>query len=278
MELSRSMYHILLNSDLEVIQKDLAPFIVNNFYCNHLSGNYMENNLLYIITMMLKDEINKLDNINQVDKFLENSKCGFLLEQLQKMPDIQIFFKKLIQKTVETIERTSSFREIIFNIADLQNELIELKKEGEFNIMEIDRSINYSKEENDKKVKIINDMFVQKYIPDITINDIKGLYEKAKEQEKNELFKYYKKLEKDINSKSDIYSNKMIMKNIFETNLSTHILTFYQNDFLKVISYIEQLLNDLKNNILLPPNSIILNNKKITTKYIIFADNPILVY
>ena len=68
------------------------------------------------------------------------------------------------------------------------------------------------------------------------------------------------------------------MKNIFETNLSTHILTFYQNDFLKVISYIEQLLNDLKNNILLPPNSIILNNKKITTKYIIFADNPILVY
>ena len=46
------------------------------------------------------------------------------------------------------------------------------------------------------------------------------------------------------------------MKNIFETNLSTHILTFYQNDFLKVISYIEQLLNDLKNNILLLPNSI----------------------
>ena len=66
----------------------------------------MENNLLYVITMMLKDEINKLDNINQIDNFLENSKCGFLLEELQKMPDIQIFFKKVIQKTVETIERT----------------------------------------------------------------------------------------------------------------------------------------------------------------------------
>ena len=114
-----AMYHILLNSDDEIVQKDLASFIVNNFYCNYLSGNYMENNLLYVITMMLKDEINKLNNINQVDDFLENSKCGFLLEELQKMPDIQIFFKKVIQKTVETIERTSSSRGIKFNIADI---------------------------------------------------------------------------------------------------------------------------------------------------------------
>ena len=118
-----AMYHILLNSDAEVVQKDLASFIVNNFYCNHLSGNYMENNLLYVITMMLKDEINKLDNINQVDNFLENSKCGFLLEELQKMPDIQIYFKNVIQKTVETIERTSSSRGIKFNIADIEKKL-----------------------------------------------------------------------------------------------------------------------------------------------------------
>ncbi len=202
-----AMYHILLNSDVEVVQKDLASFIVNNFYCNHLSGNYMENNLLYVITMMLKDEINKLDNINQVDNFLENSKCGFLLEELQKMPDIQIYFKNVIQKTVETIERTSSFREITFNIADMQKELIELKKSEEkkigkkiekkieldnfynkiINSMVIDQSINHSTEENNKIVKKRNDMFISKYILDIKIDDIKGLCEKAEKQKNNDL-------------------------------------------------------------------------------------------
>ncbi len=167
----------------------------------------MENNLLYVITMMLKDEINELENINQVDNFLENSKCGFLLEELQKMPDIQIYFKNVIQKTVETIERTSSFREITFNIADMQKELIELKKSEEkkigkkiekkieldnfynkiINSMVIDQSINHSTEENNKIVKKRNDMFISKYILDIKIDDIKGLCEKAEKQKNNDL-------------------------------------------------------------------------------------------
>ena len=54
-------HNILLNSDIEIVKTNLAPFICNNFYCNYLSGNYMENNLLYIITKMLKDEIDKLE-------------------------------------------------------------------------------------------------------------------------------------------------------------------------------------------------------------------------
>jgi hypothetical protein len=94
------VYKILINTDLEMVKENVAPFIVNNFYCNHLSGNYIENNLLYIFTLMLKDEINKLENINQVDNFLENTKCGYLLEQIQKIPDIQIYFKNVILKTV----------------------------------------------------------------------------------------------------------------------------------------------------------------------------------
>ena len=42
---------------------------------------------------MLKDEIDKLESIEQIDKFLENTKCGYLLEEFQKMPDIQMYFK-----------------------------------------------------------------------------------------------------------------------------------------------------------------------------------------
>ena len=104
------MYHILINSEPNIVKKQLAPLIVNNFYCNNLSENYMDNNLLYLIAMMLKEEIDKLEDINQVDTFLENTKCGYLLEEFRNMPDVQIYFKNVIYNLVEKMERTCSFR------------------------------------------------------------------------------------------------------------------------------------------------------------------------
>ena len=114
-----AIYNIIKNTDNKIIQSNLATFIMNNFYCNYLSGNYIENNLLYIITMMLKDEINGLKFRDQVnDVFLENSKCALLLEQLRRMPDIQIYFKNIILKTVEKMENKISDKEISLNILD----------------------------------------------------------------------------------------------------------------------------------------------------------------
>ena len=132
-----SIAHILENSDPQIVQTNLAPFICHNFFCNYLSGNYIENNLLYIITIMLKKEIDELENINQLENFLENTKCGFLLEELQKVPEIQIYFKKVIIKTVEKLERECSFREINFNISEILKEFNALKKEEENNIKEV---------------------------------------------------------------------------------------------------------------------------------------------
>ena len=94
----------------------MAPFIVNYFYCNNLSGNIIENNLLYVISIMLKEEIDKLNDINQLDNFLENTRCGYVLEELRKNPEIQIFFKNIILKTVEKIEKNYSFKEIKLDI------------------------------------------------------------------------------------------------------------------------------------------------------------------
>ena len=51
------IYQILKNSNDDIVKTNLAPFIVNNLYCNYLSANYIENNLLYVITLMLKAEI-----------------------------------------------------------------------------------------------------------------------------------------------------------------------------------------------------------------------------
>ena len=166
------MYNALINSDEKIVQTNLAYFIVHNFYCNYLSGNYIENNLLYIITLMLKYEIYKLESINEVDKFLENTKCGFLLEELQKMPDIQIYFKNVILKTVEKIERTCSFHEIKFNIIEMGKELIAIKedeekkigKKLEKNLYEFYNDIIINRLQNKRNIKQKNDYFLNNYI------------------------------------------------------------------------------------------------------------------
>ena len=234
----------------------------------------MENNLLYIIAMMLKDEIDKLENIDQVDKFLENTKCGYLLEELKKIPEIQIYFKNVIFKTVETIEKSCSFREIFFNTSKILEELIKLKKDEEKKIDKsddknidehykriinrklIDLSINYSKEEINKTSAMRNKIFIKKYSPDITIKEIDMKAENAKKENKNKIFEYFNKLENDVKNKEDLYSNTTVMKNMLETTYPSYMLSFYQNNFLEVISFMEQLLEDLNKNILLLPNSI----------------------
>ena len=271
------MHDILMNTEPKIIQENLAPFIVNNYYSNYLSGNYMENNLLYIITMMLKDEIDKLENVDQLDSFLENTKCGYLLEELRKMPDIQIYFKNVILKTVENIERKYSFKEIKFTVEEIYKDLMKYKKDEEKKMGKkqsnknlddlynsiiksktIDMSINYSREESNQSSIKHNEIFIKKYVPDVNKEKLINHAEKAKNENKTILMDYFNTLENDItsNNDEDLYSNKVVMKKMFDTNLPTYLLSFYLNDFLEVVSFIDQLMEDLKKNILLLPNSI----------------------
>ena len=270
-----AIYNILNNSEIDIVKSNLSSFIVNNFYCNHLSGNYMENNLLYVITMMLKDEIDKLKNINQVDQFLENTKCGYLLEELQNMPDIQIYFKNVIIKAIEKLERSYSFKRIIFNVPKILNQLNKLKESEEKKIGKkknikineiykkivdklLEQSINFSKEELKKKKNQKDEIFMEKYVSDINIQEFETRAEKAKNENKNNLYEYYMNLINDIklNNEEALYSNTVLMNKILETKLAIHILPLYKKDFLESINFINQLIEDLMKNILLLPNSI----------------------
>ena len=271
-----AIYHIINNLDLDIVKSNFASFIANYFYCNYLSGNYMENNLLYVITMMLKDEIDKLENINQVDTFLENTKCGYLLEELIKMPDIQIYFKNVIIQAVEKIERTCSFRDINFDINERLEELKKIREEEEKKLGKkndedleeifkkiidsklLDQSLNFSKEENSRINNERYQLFNQKYIADINIKEFQMRADNAKKKNKIHLYEYYNKLINEVSSNKDkdIYSISTLMKNMLATNLPTHMFSYYLNDFLETISFIDKLIEDLKKNILLLPNSV----------------------
>ena len=75
---------LLINSDISDVKNILAPFIMNNFYENILSSNYIEDNLMYVLTLLLKDEINNLKSINDCENFLNNnSHCKYLLSELK---------------------------------------------------------------------------------------------------------------------------------------------------------------------------------------------------
>ena len=268
------VYHILKQSDKKTIESNLGPFIVNNFYCNYLSGNYLENNLLYIISMMLKDEISALYSINQVDIFLENSKCGYLLEQLRRMPDIQIFFKKVIIKTIEKIERASSSGDISLSIANKFTEMsklieVEKKKLGVKKKIEmyeigkkvmnsmLDRTINHFEEEKEEFAKNFikeNNHLFNKYLRALGVEDFQNFAEKAKNENKKDLADFFQEIRN--NYQDENYSNTVFLERLDKNKLSPYLLPVYFKDFLEIIPFIEQLIEDLMNNILLLPNSI----------------------
>ena len=97
--------HILMDSNPKEIITTLIPLIGNNFYENILSSKYLQNVLIYIIGLLLKNEIKKLNNENNPEIFLNNnSTCGFLLYELRTKTDSQIFLRKVIEEVVSNID------------------------------------------------------------------------------------------------------------------------------------------------------------------------------
>ena len=90
-EQPKIVVRILENANLKVVKEHLAPLFANNFYENILSSYYIEDNLMYVLTLLIKSEINKLSNINQTTYFLNNTPCGYLLGELRRKSDIQAY-------------------------------------------------------------------------------------------------------------------------------------------------------------------------------------------
>ena len=88
---------ILKHCDIKDIKGNLANLFINNFYKNILSNNYVENNLMFVLTSLIKDEIDNLNNIDECDNFmLDESKVGYFMNELRKNDDIKCFFKTSI--------------------------------------------------------------------------------------------------------------------------------------------------------------------------------------
>ena len=241
-----------------MLKNNLAPFLINNFYINYLAGDFLENNLLYIITMLLQHELDKINKIEDWNLFLEKSKSnvGIFLTSLREVPNIQLFFQNVINRAVEKLEKHNIMDDLFIN------------EEEKSNIAEsnIKRSV-YKKvkkdniEWNDKNVEKINhncQIFAKKYSADINLSTIIKYKDKAKKAQNVELCNYFEKIEEEIKLKNneELFSNKQLMSCFLNSSSPVYLLSFYQNDLLKRVNFIEQLISDFEKNISLMPKFI----------------------
>ena len=276
---------LLLNSDIKDIKEHLASFIVNNFYENILLSKSVENNLLYVFTLLLKEEINNLEKENEPELFLNaESPCSYLLNELTKKNSYRQYFKKVLLDVIEDIETYSSDK-INLNIKNYQNilEVSKVKNRGSVVINRIIKPINTIQESNDTKIrthnssKILNrfednfsesdfkdeteisNSFTHKYVSKLTIEYLEQLFVEKYNDDIN--MRDYCRNQiincgQNINNK-DYYANKDFLNIIYSTRtISNDVLLLYQKDFLKITKFIDQIILSIKNNMNFLPYSL----------------------
>ena len=281
---------LLINSDISDVKNNLASFFVNNFYENILSSYYIEDNLIYVLTLVLKYEINNLKNSNIPENFLnDNSPCKYLLSELRKKNDIKSFFKSVIYEVVENLELKNSETPINFDVNQIQKEM-QLKLEKKENKIPMSKTMSeeiirtsiltnigshnnrYNSEVIGKvrtlnidnalinargkysKFDIENEKFVSYYLLDLFENDLENKLNEYKDNSNME--EYIKNQIKKCKNNKEIFSNKNFIENVYRAEKPDKIYEIYKKSFFKVITFIDNILKNIKNKIHLLPYSI----------------------
>jgi len=255
---------IIKNSKPSEIQRTLLPLFGNNFYENILSSKYIQNNLMYVITLLLKKEVDSLDNEYNPYKFLDiNSSCGYLLYELRSKDDTQIFIKKIIEEVVEQIDEYSynicfDFEKINENIAgkfeDIKYEIIIEDSMKRLSGEEILNEIVVRKLGNKFKNQPKNTEFNSKYLKDIRVENY--FTNEEEDEDDEDIKEHYNSTifnrKKSLTSHIDNYLTEKINK----LKYKKEVLLFYQNDFYIVKNFIDNFIKNLKDNLSIIPYSI----------------------
>ena len=276
--------YILISADEPEVSKNLSEFFTHHFYNNFLSDNYLQNNLLYIITIMLKKEIDGIKNIFESNKFLDNSNVCFLLEEMVNFPDIQLYFRKIILQMLEKLENNYSWKKMEFNMKQISENIKifmkseEKKSNKKHKMTNEDLCIKYisknlsepnintnmeneSDEEDNEKNKskyILEPSFLENTV-NLRKYELDGLIKNTEKNEKNDLNLFYHNLSNNLAKEKcqDLYSNKILEQFTTDKEIDfNYLLYIYQYDFKNVITLLDIFLEDLFNNSSAIPDSI----------------------
>ena len=266
-EKPKIMAFLLKKAEINDIKHYLAPLVVNNFYENILSPNFIEENLIYVLTLLLEDEINNLSSPFENIKFLDNTKCGYLLEELRKKKDVQTFFKNVILDSIENLETNYSNMKLNFIPEDMISSYIEsIKSKGsKYRIKNEDIYLNQSEKDdefecinyrNRKDIQNEQIHFNMKYIPTLDKESVDKFVEEYKIETNESMFDLYSLQLKNLALDKYLYSNQNLLTNMNKYKISDKLLYIYQNNFMRVINFLDLIFDKTLNNFHLLPYSI----------------------
>ena len=264
--------NLLIVSNKEDTKNYLAPLICNNFYENILSSNFIEDHLMYIIYLLLYDEINKIEDIKDSEKFLDQTHCSYLIGQLIEKKDVKDYFKIVLQNILEDIG-TNKFN---FDSNEIQQSMTKKRKTVNKQLFQKDLkksdTVNSKEKHNsehiknptdnsflstrtfssistilDEEKKLIKDtenyqLFSSKYLVSLTLDEIK---KRINEAEDDSIKTYYEYILLKAKNEKNAYSQENFINTISDTNDSETALIIYQQDFIKTTEFIDKLFQNL---------------------------------
>ena len=255
---------VLINSNMNDVRKYLAPLFCNNFYENILSPNHIEDQLLYVIYLLLEEEIDKLNDINNTSKFLNDTACGYLLNELMEKKDVKAFFKIILKDAIEIMELSYSDTNLVFEANRLEKDIVERRKtiskrKSAKTPNIIDMNIYDSQKQRSEDETKQHEEFFSKYLIDLNSQKLNELKDKYISENNDKMRDY---IEYQINSVAeneiqDAYSNKKFFK-LMNCNspYTFEILMNYEKNFVIVINCINSIIDSILENLDLLPYSI----------------------
>ena len=243
---------IIEHTKKDNLKEHLAPLFVHNLYENIFSSKYIEDNLMYLLSLLIQSEINKLESKNQKDIFLENTPCGIILEELIQKGDIQEYLNTLIEDAIQNLVYHGSGNKIDFEpeeIIEYQKKILN-KKEGKhskYTSREQDSDDEDFESGEEKKEQYEKEIFNKKYVSNLDKKALIRLIEdykkdKNKDEYLNSKLSTCEKIEK-------IFSNERMFTYYNKYKQPEGLIKIYRKRFNIVIEFIEKILKNILNNV-----------------------------
>ena len=259
-KLPKVICKLLLSANVKDMKEHLSNLFCNNFYENILSPNYIENNLLFLITLLLNEDINNIEKkkieepYRCLDYFLKDSPCTFILEQFHKKKDVQIFFKTILLNIIENLELSYSNKEMVFDWSKIEEEINNKNKSRKNSHDKLDQKII----QPNLSISFINvsigNEFYDKNIFTINSEYFRNLLADYKNDEKMVGYLLYYMGESDTTKNK--YSPELFIQKNIDDNFNQEIISEYGKNYDKTIELINELFENLKNYLYLLPYSI----------------------
>ena len=247
----KSISTILLNADKNELKNNLAHFCVHNLYDDISSLNHYDQQLIYIISLLLKNEVESLKDINS--SFLDDTCCGIILNELSQKKEVQFFFKNILMEIIKKLESTYSSDDIILDENEIREriQILSLKKEKNIDIGNISE-IKMDKANNQN----IENMFQKYLFVPVNSEELSKSLEEYKDNKEIKDFIEKKILEIESEKSKDVFSSQILLENFYFADKTDENISYYKYSFMQVIDIINILFENLVNNAELLPYSI----------------------